>query len=73
MFFRREGCGVAKKKRSVARLEIVAGEARQERRTYLTNEFDPDPLVRTVFSFAQRRCHDRDELELRSHWLSPMT
>jgi uncharacterized membrane protein YccC len=33
----------------MARLEIVAGEARQERRTYLTNEFDPDPLVRTVF------------------------
>jgi uncharacterized membrane protein YccC len=33
----------------IARLEIVAGEARQERRTYLTNEFDPDPLVRTVF------------------------
>ena len=33
----------------MARLEIVAGEARQERQTYLTNEFDPDPLVRTVF------------------------
>lgn len=33
----------------MARLEIVAGEARQERRTYLTHEFDPDPLVRTVF------------------------
>jgi hypothetical protein len=33
----------------MARLEIVAGEARHERRTYLTNEFDPDPLVRTVF------------------------
>jgi uncharacterized membrane protein YccC len=33
----------------MARLETVAGEARQERRTYLTNEFDPDPLVRTVF------------------------
>ena len=33
----------------MARLEIVAGEARQERRTYLTREFDPDPLVRTVF------------------------
>jgi uncharacterized membrane protein YccC len=32
----------------MARLEIVAGEARHERRTYLTNEFDPDPLVRTV-------------------------
>ncbi len=33
----------------MARLEIVAGEARQERRTYLTHEFDPDPLVRAVF------------------------
>ena len=33
----------------MARLEIVAGEAHQERRTYLTHEFDPDPLVRTVF------------------------
>ena len=33
----------------MARLEIVAGEARQERQTYLTHEFDPDPLVRTVF------------------------
>jgi hypothetical protein len=33
----------------MARLEIVAGEARQERQTYLANEFDPDPLVRTVF------------------------
>jgi hypothetical protein len=33
----------------MARLEIVAGEARQERRTYLTHEFDPDALVRTVF------------------------
>jgi uncharacterized membrane protein YccC len=33
----------------MARLEIAAGEARQERRTYLTREFDPDPLVRTVF------------------------
>ncbi len=33
----------------MARLEIVAGEARQERRAYLTHEFDPDPLVRTVF------------------------
>jgi hypothetical protein len=32
----------------MARLEIVAGEARHERRTYLTHEFDPDPLVRTV-------------------------
>jgi hypothetical protein len=32
----------------IARLEIVAGEARQERRTYLTREFDPDPLVRSV-------------------------
>ena len=31
------------------RLEIAAGDARQERRTYLTHEFDPDPLVRTVF------------------------
>ena len=33
----------------MARLEIAAGEARQERRTYLTREFDPDPLVRSVF------------------------
>ena len=33
----------------MARLEIAAGEARQERRTYLTDEFDPDPLVRAVF------------------------
>ena len=33
----------------MARLEIVAAEAHQERRTYLTHEFDPDPLVRTVF------------------------
>jgi uncharacterized membrane protein YccC len=33
----------------MARLEIVAGEARQERQTYLTHEFDPDPLVRTIF------------------------
>jgi uncharacterized membrane protein YccC len=33
----------------MARLEIVAGEARQERRTYLTREFDPDPLMRAVF------------------------
>jgi uncharacterized membrane protein YccC len=33
----------------MAHLEIGAGEARQERRTYLTHEFDPDPLVRTVF------------------------
>jgi hypothetical protein len=33
----------------MARLEIAAGEARHERRTYLTREFDPDPLVRTVF------------------------
>ena len=33
----------------MARLEIVAGEAHQERRTYLTREFDPDPLVRSVF------------------------
>jgi hypothetical protein len=33
----------------MARLEIVAGEAHQERRTYLTHEFDPDPLVRAVF------------------------
>ena len=31
------------------RLEIAAGDARQERRTYLTHEFDPDPLVRAVF------------------------
>ena len=34
---------------AMARLEIVAGEAHQERRTYLTHEFDPDPLVRAVF------------------------
>jgi hypothetical protein len=33
----------------MARLEIVAGEAHQERRNYLTREFDPDPLVRAVF------------------------
>jgi uncharacterized membrane protein YccC len=33
----------------MAHLEIVAAEARHERRTYLTHEFDPDPLVRTVF------------------------
>ena len=33
----------------MASLEIVAGEAHQERRTYLTHEFDPDPLVRAVF------------------------
>jgi uncharacterized membrane protein YccC len=33
----------------MARLEIVAGEARHERRTHLTQEFDPDPLVRAVF------------------------
>jgi uncharacterized membrane protein YccC len=33
----------------MARLELAAGDARQERRTYLTREFDPDPLVRTVF------------------------
>ena len=31
------------------RLEIVAAEARAERRSYLTREFDPDPLIRTVF------------------------
>jgi uncharacterized membrane protein YccC len=34
---------------AMARLEIVAGEAHQERRTYLTHEFDPDPLVRAIF------------------------
>jgi uncharacterized membrane protein YccC len=33
----------------MVRLEIAAGEARQEQRTYLSHEFDPDPLVRTVF------------------------
>jgi uncharacterized membrane protein YccC len=33
----------------MARLEIAAGEAHEERRTYLTREFDPGPLVRTVF------------------------
>ena len=32
----------------MARLEIVAGEAHQERRTHLT-QFDPDPLVLTIF------------------------
>jgi uncharacterized membrane protein YccC len=32
----------------MARLEIVAGEARQERRTHLT-QFDPDPLILTIF------------------------
>jgi uncharacterized membrane protein YccC len=32
----------------MARLEIAAGEARQERGTYITR-FDADPLVRTVF------------------------
>jgi hypothetical protein len=34
---------------AMARLDIVAGEAHQERRTYLTHEFDPDPLVRAIF------------------------
>ena len=34
---------------AMASLEIVAGEAHQEGRTYLTHEFDPDPLVRAVF------------------------
>jgi uncharacterized membrane protein YccC len=34
---------------AMAHLEIVAGEAHHERRTYLTHEFDPDPLVRSVF------------------------
>jgi uncharacterized membrane protein YccC len=34
---------------AMARLEIAASEAHQERRTYLTQEFDPDPLVRTIF------------------------
>ena len=34
---------------TMARLEIAASEAHQERRTYLTQEFDPDPLVRTIF------------------------
>ncbi len=33
----------------MASLEIVAGDARQERRIYLTHEFDPGPLVRAVF------------------------
>ena len=33
----------------MARLEIAAGQAHEERRTYLTREFDPDPLVRAVF------------------------
>jgi uncharacterized membrane protein YccC len=32
----------------MARLQTLAMEARQERRTYLTQELDPDPLVRTV-------------------------
>ena len=34
---------------AMAHLEIVAGDAHHERRTYLTHEFDPDPLVRSVF------------------------
>jgi uncharacterized membrane protein YccC len=34
---------------AMAHLEIVAGKAHHERRTYLTHEFDPDPLVRSVF------------------------
>jgi hypothetical protein len=33
----------------MARLQIVSGEAHQERRAYLTREFEPDPLVRAVF------------------------
>jgi uncharacterized membrane protein YccC len=33
----------------MARLEAVAGEAHEERRTHLTQEFDPKPLVRTIF------------------------
>ena len=32
----------------MARLQTVAAEARHERRTYLTQELDPDPLVRTT-------------------------
>jgi uncharacterized membrane protein YccC len=32
----------------MTRLHVVAAEARQERRTYLTQEVDPDPLVRTT-------------------------
>jgi uncharacterized membrane protein YccC len=32
----------------IARLENVAADARQERRTYLTREFDPDPLIRSI-------------------------
>jgi uncharacterized membrane protein YccC len=32
----------------MAQLEIVAGEARQERRTHLT-QFDPDPVVLNIF------------------------
>jgi uncharacterized membrane protein YccC len=33
---------------ALARLEGVATEAKHERRSRLSNEFDPDPLVRTV-------------------------
>jgi uncharacterized membrane protein YccC len=32
----------------MTRLHVVAADARQERRTYLTQELDPDPLVRTT-------------------------
>jgi hypothetical protein len=32
----------------MTRLQTVAAEARHERRTYLTQELDPDPLVRTT-------------------------
>jgi hypothetical protein len=39
---------------AMTRLEIVAGEAHQERRTYLTHEFDPDPLVRAVLRRLRR-------------------
>lgn len=34
---------------AMARLETIAGEAHEERRTHLTQEFDPKPLVRTIF------------------------
>jgi uncharacterized membrane protein YccC len=33
----------------MARLEIVTGEAHEERRTHLSHEFDPTPLVRSIF------------------------
>jgi uncharacterized membrane protein YccC len=33
---------------ALGRLETVVGEARHERRTYLTNPLDPEPLMRTL-------------------------